>query len=491
MNSSVVSPRFVATLFALAAAPAAVFAQGALLPAGAPAPSMKTLAQIESRTDVATLPGDATAIRVITQPGSYYLTGDVVGVAGKGGIRIEANNVTLDLNGFAVTGPGAGSLSGIYCPPEGDGTPMFRTIAIRNGVVASWGGRGVSSGVSIDFVVSDVRIRDCGGYGIQLAGGFCLVENCMVEAVTGEGITIGGSGGLDSIIRGCIVVGVSAPASRAIGISAGYGIVEHCRVRAVAGVGATGIFSGFKTGKAVACDVSQISTGTAGEKAIGIDAPLIADCNISDITGSGSASGYGIYATHPSLVTGTRVHDIAGLNALGIYGYYALDAFGANGAVAVQGCDVSNINAGTGAAGGIFARAVRDSQVSAVQGSVAGNTSTGIFTYSGGLVSRCTVMNVEGHGIELTNPASAVGNSVSVAGKDGSGAGIYAVAGCRIEGNRVSNSVVGIQQVGSAVVIGNSAQGNTTNYSGVDAALIVNSYATMAASGSAFMNVSF
>ena len=44
------------------------FAQGALTPPGAPAPTMKSLAQIEPRTPISSVPF------TITQPGSYYLT---------------------------------------------------------------------------------------------------------------------------------------------------------------------------------------------------------------------------------------------------------------------------------------------------------------------------------------------------------------------------------------------------------------------------------
>src|SRR6059036_2664026 len=70
-------------------------------------------------------PGDATAEFVISQPGSYCLPGNVVGVSGKSGIRIDADDVTLDLAGFGMIGA-SGSLSGILINNH------FR-IAIRNG----------------------------------------------------------------------------------------------------------------------------------------------------------------------------------------------------------------------------------------------------------------------------------------------------------------------------------------------------------------------
>src|SRR5438105_11935725 len=73
-------------------------------------------------------PGDATAEFVISQPGSYCLPGNVVGVSGKSGIRIDADDVTLDLAGYGMIGV-SGSLSGILINNH-------LRIAIRNGSIA-------------------------------------------------------------------------------------------------------------------------------------------------------------------------------------------------------------------------------------------------------------------------------------------------------------------------------------------------------------------
>src|SRR4029077_17462440 len=83
------------------AAMLSAFGQGSLTPPGAPAPTMKTLAQIEPRIEINATnpPGDADSSFKITQPGSYYLTGNLTGVASKHGIKIAANDVTLDLMG--------------------------------------------------------------------------------------------------------------------------------------------------------------------------------------------------------------------------------------------------------------------------------------------------------------------------------------------------------------------------------------------------------
>ena len=66
------------------------------MPPGPPAAMMKTLDQIEPRVtvDAAHTPGNATNAFIITQPGSYYLTGNVA-VASGNAIFIATNDVTL------------------------------------------------------------------------------------------------------------------------------------------------------------------------------------------------------------------------------------------------------------------------------------------------------------------------------------------------------------------------------------------------------------
>jgi hypothetical protein len=137
---------FVATFFVQTAA----WAQGSLTPPGAPAPTMKTADQIyaklEPRIPVGanTTPGDANDLFIISQPGSYYLTTNIVGVSGKNGIEISANDVSLDLNGFALQGAGTGNV-GVYI------YYAQTNVVIRNGTISGWqnnsGGAGVKTAV--------------------------------------------------------------------------------------------------------------------------------------------------------------------------------------------------------------------------------------------------------------------------------------------------------------------------------------------------------
>ena len=95
-------------------------AQGNLTPSGAPAPTMKTLNQIEPRTPISSLP------LTITTPGSYYFTTNLTSAGATDGITIATNNVTIDLMGFELSGGFVG-LNAI------DALGVRTNIIVRNG----------------------------------------------------------------------------------------------------------------------------------------------------------------------------------------------------------------------------------------------------------------------------------------------------------------------------------------------------------------------
>ncbi|MBX3403862.1 MAG: hypothetical protein KF699_10680 [Phycisphaeraceae bacterium] len=150
-------------------------------PPGPIGPTGKTLTEVEPRIAInaANTPGDADSVYKISLPGSYYLTGNVNGVAGKHGIEIAARDVRLDLCGFVLAGA-TGSLNGIHAENAG-----HRAAAVKNGTVSSWGGHGVNLIMVRGSSVSDVTAVANGSVGIAVASN-STVTNCVSrQNVTG------------------------------------------------------------------------------------------------------------------------------------------------------------------------------------------------------------------------------------------------------------------------------------------------------------------
>jgi hypothetical protein len=82
----------------------------------------------------------------ITQSGSYQLTGNLVVPANTDGIDILANNVTLDLNGFTISGqvtctgagPSLACTGPVSGPPHGILSSVASNITVRNGSVVGF-----------------------------------------------------------------------------------------------------------------------------------------------------------------------------------------------------------------------------------------------------------------------------------------------------------------------------------------------------------------
>jgi len=263
-----------------------LIAQGPLdPPSGAPIPGMKTLQevfnevedldQIESRTPVSSLPF------TIDTPGSYYLTGNLTSTTR--GIDITASNVTLDLNGFNVSGT-SHFVEGIGA--EGEvGSPLVG-IEIKNGTIT-----GFENSIELNNVnqstIKNIRCSGADEVGILLSGtsGECngnSISYCHVSETGSASIRlrVGFEGQCNRnsithcIIRDCLTYGII--------LSAGEGEV-----------------SGNIVGNNIIRNISKApnQSDTAGIRLYKVEETRVEGNHISQISNSSTTSAVAIFST--------------------------------------------------------------------------------------------------------------------------------------------------------------------------------------------------
>ena len=136
---------------------------------------------------------------VISQPGSYKLGGNLSAPARSNGIIIAASNVTLDLNGFTLSGVPQTSCG--LCPDVFDGisaTAGLKAVTIRNGVVSGFDRQvelvNVTQGLAEELIAVTTG-GVVGGIGFAQFGNFSVVRRVT-------------TGPLGQIVLGCPSVAV-------------------------------------------------------------------------------------------------------------------------------------------------------------------------------------------------------------------------------------------------------------------------------------------
>lgn len=428
-------------IFAVGAAVPTLFAGPLNPPAGPITSTGKPLAEIQPRTAInaANTPGSAAAVHEITASGSYYLTADILVPAGLTGLRITANDVTIDLNGFRIYGFG-GSGNGIQTAFISGGS----TITLRNGTL-----EGVSNGVSVyaqTLNIQNLNAIDCTADGFNLSGNAIRIDHCGAFRCSGDGFEVGG----DPVMTACVSESCSARAFNVSGAltasdcsAAGLGLSTagfYALSLNLTNCAASGCNDGFNALVSITasnCSVRSAQTGfflRASNGQANLSGCLTAGC---------TSAGFALINTRNATLTQCTA------DACGI-------GFNPGVGSRLQGCVAAN-NASVGIS------AVAPCQI--IDCTARANTSHGISTGDGALIDRCLVVSNGGNGIQaggrctITN-CNASGHLVA------SAVGIYATgADSNLDANTATNNITGIRVDGGCIVTRNKASGNITNFS--------------------------
>ncbi len=444
------------------------FGQGSLTPPpGAPGPTMKTLDQVEARTPLAQPIAPATLPITINSAGSYYLTGNVTAPSGytQSGISVSSSvsNVTIDLNGFTVTGV-SGSNSGIIL---GGGVS---NVTIRNGTIRNWSSDGINGVGNRNVRVENIRAISNGGGGIRvdvngvvshcvadgnaltgIAGTTsCLITHCQSSGTSGSpgnGIQVGtGSVIADSISTGDVIGMQMATDAQ----------LSNCRVMNPSGA------SGFAFGNGCIFDrcavtVSGSTTGFDGFKP-GPTSPWSSNCVFRGCSSSGGfVAGAGSTfqnCSGASFFVMKNGSDPSGANAS-----FANCTATALGFEAGSGSNFSNCSSN----GNPGFQTFDGSTLIGCTASGSGNNG-GFSVGNGCLVSSCTAADTGGNGFEFISGCLLIGNTARNNTQDGfHGSGINN----RIEGNLAqSNGSTGIHSASATAdqILRNTSIGNSIQY---------------------------
>lgn len=290
----------------------------------------------------------------IIQPGSYYLAGNLAGAVGKDGIEIAASNVTIDLNGFTLSG--SNSNSGIVAQQA------LRGLVVRNGVISQgFSDRGIRlRGQTLDqtpigSTIEDITINS----GVEAA--IDVGSSNRITSIVIDGASSGIYAGLSNAIRDCVVrVGTTGITTE------GGSTIEGCTVRA----GDTGISISGRGSVARDCTVTEASIGISVSNGAGNEGAVIQNCTVSSFSNLGiAANGIGAARVDGNTVSG----DLTKNPSAGIWG---------GDQVQVTNNVVRNVRSSGGGSPGILILGVNGR--SSVRGNTVVNCDKGIKATMGG-----------------------------------------------------------------------------------------------------------
>lgn len=261
-------------------------------PPGAPASTYKTLQQVEPRTPIS-------GFTDITAPGSYYLTQSFGVVAGTDAILVRASNVTIDLNGFTISGGRTGvALAG-----------GVRSVVIKNGMIRNMTGSAIfadaGSGPRATQVdLRDLRLADFTDAAVFL-GDDATISNVVAQGVAGStsssGFTVGARSNISSSsVDRVALTGISAgPATQVSSVSVsstggdGILVTSHSRVADTIVTSAAGNGMRVTPNTASNVTIDRCTIDNVGLNGIQLDgnSSLVTNTSVSSIGGSSTFGG--------------------------------------------------------------------------------------------------------------------------------------------------------------------------------------------------------
>ncbi len=387
---------------------------------------MKTLQQVEPRTDLQATPPPAGVITtnadyhfIINQPGSYYLSANL-GVTKANGIQINAEGVTLDLSGFQISRASGSGGHGIQSPDTS------HRASVRNGSI-----KGFQIGITVarGCILRDLSVSNCTLNGIT-AGSNAVIESCRVQDGGGQSGIVALNG---SSLTKCVVSNNTLTAW-------GFAVGSGCSL--------------------TDCVVANNTVGFSGIHASA--SSTLTNCTATDITVTNAVNSAAI-----DVGAGSTLTNCVAANNTAPFGIFASVGSSLTNCSAYFNQSSQSSSAGIGTANNCTITRCTSSNNFSTAATSSATTGVGFNLASSSTIQGSTASSNEGDGIEISAGTLARDNTCANNGAGGGiGAGIHITSGDnRLEANNVIGNDRGIDvDAAGNYIIKNSASGNTTNY---------------------------